>query len=104
MHGASMRHRVVSQNLANVNTPGYRAQHVSFEEQLNELVKRDSNDWGKLVARVQESHGMPARQDGNTVDVDYEITQLNKNAVYHQALNQIMATQIAMMRTAITGQ
>ncbi len=47
---------------------------------------------------------MPARQDGNNVDVDFEVSQLSKNAIFHQALTQIMATKISMMRSAITGQ
>lgn len=104
LHGASVRHRVLSQNLANVNTPGYRAQLVSFEERLAELVERDKTDFGELIAEVREASGMPARQDGNNVDIDYEVTQLNKNAVLHQALTQIMATKISMIRSAITGQ
>ncbi len=83
---------------------GFALQTVSFEEQLAELVDRSDTELGQLVAKVQEASGLPARQDGNNVDVDYEVTQLNKNAVFHQALTQIMATKISMMRSAISGQ
>ena len=99
-----MRHRVLGQNLANVNTPGYRAQTVSFEEQLAEMIGQDQPEFGELIAEVGEAQGLPARQDGNNVDIDFEITQLKKNAMLHQALTQIMATKISMMRSAISGQ
>ena len=103
LHGASLRHRVISQNLANVNTPGYRTQRVTFEEQLAELAQGNQTQIDKLVARVEEANDMPARQDGNSVDIDHEVSQLNQNAVFHRALTQIMATKLSMMRSAITG-
>jgi flagellar basal body rod protein FlgB len=42
-------------------------------------------------------------QDGNTVDVNREIGNLNHNALMHQAYLQILATKLSQMKTAITG-
>ena len=102
--GTELRHRVVSQNLANVNTPGYEAQEVDFEQQLADEVRKGSHKIGELTPEVRTAAGFPAREDGNSVDFDYELTQLNANAVLHQTFAQIISKKVSMMRSAITGQ
>ena len=104
MQATNTRHKVISQNLANVNTPGYHAQQVNFEQQLKELMEGgDHLGSSDLQPEIVEAVGSIEKENGNTVDVDNELTQLNKNAMVHGALTQILAQKIAMMQTAITG-
>lgn len=103
MAAGHVRHQVVSHNLANVNTPGFHRQDVAFEEQLGAML-RAGNDATLIKPRVFEVEGLPERADGNNVDVDREIGELNKNSLLYQTWSQIMASRISMMRSAIGGQ
>jgi flagellar basal-body rod protein FlgB len=95
---ASLRHQVVSQNVANVNTPGFKAKEVvSFAEAVNDATGRDGTH---LSIRFQD--GLTARLDGNNVDIDKEIGAFNKNALLHNAYTQVLATKIGQMRSAIS--
>jgi flagellar basal-body rod protein FlgB len=104
MMGAShLRHQVVSHNLANINTPGYHRKDVDFEGRLGELLRAGDSSVNELTPRVFEVEGLPERADGNNVDVDREIGQLNKNALLYQTWSQILASRVSMMRSAIDG-
>lgn len=101
---AHLRHRVLTQNLANVNTPGYHQLDVSFEDAFSRaLGKRGEAGALRTQPRVVEGQGNPARQDGNTVDLDKEVGSLNKNTLLFSSAMQMLVSRIAMMRSAITG-
>lgn len=105
MNAAELRQRVIGQNIANVNTPGYHRQDVAFEEALaRQLIQGGKSDAGGLRPDIYEVEGLPFRADGNNVDVDKEMGQLNKNALLYQTYAQVLASKMAMMRSAITGQ
>lgn len=89
---------MIANNIANVNTPNYKALEVAFEE---ELAKHADNP-GAAKAQIVEAAGAE-RADGNTVDIDRELGAMTKNALLYQAAAQIMATKMAAMRSAITG-
>ncbi len=103
MDAAELRHSVISHNLANVNTPGYRRLEVVFEDALEEAGGEPGS--GEPTARpiVQEEQGLPVRADGNNVDIDREAVQLDKNALTYQTYSQLLATQLQMMRKAVDG-
>ncbi len=104
LDAAALRHRVISNNLANVNTPGFHRQEVSFEDTFSRVLQREGEARAAAVRpRVIESPGGTARQDGNTVDIDKEMGDLNKNALMFNAFTQFLLGQIATMRSAITG-
>ncbi len=98
---AELRHQVVSQNIANVNTPGYQALDITFEQSLAQLASRDSNT--SVEGRIGEATGLKMRQDGNNVDIDRELGNLTKNALHFDTYTQLLATKMGMMRSAITG-
>ena len=101
---ASLRHQVVSQNLANVNTPGYRKLEVSFEDAFaRALGKQGSTGALRIKPRIVEGNDNPARQDGNTVDLDREVSNLNKNSIQFNTAIQMLISRINMMRSAITS-
>ena len=98
---SSLRHRVIAQNIANVNTPQYKRLEVAFEEELVKLLDRGSAPSGARPT-VFEGDG-PERVDGTTVDIDREIGDLNKNGLLYQAAAQILASRLGSLRAAITG-
>ncbi len=100
MNASSLRHRVIAQNVANVNTPGYRRQEVSFE---TDLAKALESSPGAAVKPRVVTVDRAERVDGNTVDIDREMNDLGKNALVYQAAAQIIASRVASMRAAISG-
>lgn len=101
---AGLRQRVIAQNVANVNTPGYHRLDVSFEDTLARELQSNSEATGvNAQPRVIEAVGGVARADGNNVDIDAEMGQLSKNTLLYNACTQILASRIAAMRSAIAG-
>lgn len=95
---SSTRHHVVSQNIANVNTPGFKAQEVvSFSKAVDDATADQSQ---RLATRSRAN--LKERLDGNNVDIDLEIGEFKKNALLHNAYTQILATKIRQMRSAIS--
>lgn len=105
LDAASLRHRVVSQNVANVNTPNYQRLEVAFEGELKKALDSaagGTGGTGRVVPKVVVTDN-PDRVDGNTVDLDREMGDLTKNALLYQAVSQILASRMASMRSAISG-
>jgi flagellar basal-body rod protein FlgB len=104
LDAASLRHQVVAQNMANVNTPGYHALDVSFEEAFTRSLSQGGETAAAGVSgKVVERKGGAERVDGNNVDIDAELGRLQKNALLYNAYSQILASRIASMRSAISG-
>lgn len=87
------RNEVISQNIANVDTPGYKRKTVSFEEELREAV--ESKDFKKSdVDRIEikvtvENRNLSMRLDGNNVDIDSEMAALAKNTIQYNTFTQM---------------
>lgn len=99
-----LRHRVLAQNVANVNTPGYRRLDVHFEDALAEQLNSQPNSSVKdLRPEVVEDQVTPTRLDGNNVEIDMEMMRLNKNTLLGNTYLQLLATKLAMMKRAVSG-
>jgi flagellar basal-body rod protein FlgB len=102
-----VRHRAISNNIANVNTPNYRRMDVEFEAHLARELSgpTGTNGSSRMTARPEMvlTPGLTARADGNNVDIDREIGQLNKNAMLQQTYVQLLSTYLEQMRLAIQG-
>lgn len=99
-----LRHQVFSQNVSNVNTPGYRRLGLSFDETLAARLDRHGGKGLRaLPATIFEDNWTPDRFDGNNVDIDREMMQINKNSLLNNTLLQIVSTKAAMLRRSITS-
>jgi flagellar basal-body rod protein FlgB len=87
---ASKQHRVVQENLANINTPGYKAKTLHFDDVL-----------GKAI--LEEREGINPRQDGNTVVLEVENAEMKKNALVYRMYLTALGHDARMVRTAIAG-
>ena len=98
------RHEVLASNLANVETPRYRAQDLDFRRALHEAFEaRPVAADGPPHAELVEDRSGPPRADGNTVDVDFQMAKLGANGGRYVALARILGMRIALLRQAIEG-
>ena len=95
-------HNVISQNIANVNTPGYQTQAMAFEELLTSI--RDGSADKQLLDSipVELVEGLQSRKDGNNVDLDSQMGQLKKNALLFQTYSQLLASKVSTVKRAMT--
>jgi flagellar basal-body rod protein FlgB len=101
---AALRQDVIAQNVANVNTPGYSTLAVSFEDALKEAITTGQGDRAleKAPEVIAGPGGIP-RTDGNNVAIDLEMARLQKNTLYFQVYAQMLANDLAQLRSAIKG-
>jgi len=103
LEGSALRARVIANNIANVNTPGFKRSDVSFTNEISRLLSGE-NFCGKTSssrhipigaselsgftpeAELEEEYSY--RNDDNNVDMDVEVAQLTKNSLYYQALTK----------------
>jgi flagellar basal-body rod protein FlgB len=104
LQGSSLRQRVLSNNLANANTPGFKRSDVDFHESLARELQaggsaRDALERVSFAPVTDSSSSM--RADGNNVDVDEEMAMLQENSLDYQSLVTIARARIMMLKTAI---
>lgn len=112
---SSLKQKVISQNIANVDTPNYKAKSVSFKAELeNALVKSfeakrtdvrhfefKSRNSVLPGAVVRENHNY--NENGNSVDLDKEMADLATNQIYFNALTERMNGKFNTLQSVIRG-
>ena len=107
-----MRQEAISNNIANVNTPGYKRQDVAFEDSLQEAISNSryrSTDekvanLSKADLRIRsytDSVGFSYRLDGNNVDIDTENAALARNQLKYNALVDSINHEFSMMKAVM---
>ena len=106
------RNEVIANNIANVDTPGYKRKDVQFQSYLqaallgdNSLDSRVANaNLGSLDATVYTDHAsLSYRLDGNNVDIDTESANLAENQIYYDALLESMTQEFSRIKTVLTA-
>lgn len=93
----SLRQRVIADNIANVNTPGFRAGRVQFEDALARAARTGD---GTVTPTVQRSLE-PTRTNGNNVNLDTEtLSNVDTNLRYQVAVRAVDGTY-SSIRTAL---
>lgn len=112
-----MRNEAIAQNIANIDTPGYKRKDVKFEEYLSQALeggsirgrttherhipvgKKDIDD--VEIKAGQDNSSLSMRLDGNNVDIDVEMAQLAKNSIKYQVLTQSLNTEYKRIKSVI---
>jgi flagellar basal-body rod protein FlgB len=98
-------HKVISGNIANVETPGYKAKDMDFKREIDRVMHSGANSsaiGGDVeVKENQENDGLSSI-DGNTVSVENEIVKLTENQVMFHSLIQVAAKRFSMMKFMIS--
>jgi flagellar basal-body rod protein FlgB len=95
----TFRHELVSSNLANIDTPGYRTQDINFEDEVRRAELRLDRD--PVSPHVQEVRGLIERPDGNNVSLDRETLTLAQIQLQYRAGVELLRNQLHLVQSAI---
>jgi flagellar basal-body rod protein FlgB len=98
LRGLGARQQAVAANVANVETPGYLAKTVSFEDSLRSAIDEGSP---ASMSVSQESSLAPTRANGNNVSLDVEIASQVETNLRHQLAIRALNSKYAAIRTAL---
>jgi flagellar basal-body rod protein FlgB len=119
----AIRQDLIAGNISNADTPFYKARDIDFEDMLSKKAAREfKKDDKKLeLARTTENmmpgideensdeptiffrDGHLARNDGNTVDLDVESTELSKNSMMYNASIEALKKQASIFKAVIAS-
>lgn len=108
LDGAVLRQEAIASNIANAETPGYRRLDVSGDF-ASELRARSAQTGGNASFEdlrpklVEDLHARSVRPDGNSVEVERELLEMNRNTVEYDFLADVVSRNIKQLRMAITG-
>ncbi|MGI6192241.1 MAG: flagellar basal body rod protein FlgB [Christensenellales bacterium] len=119
LDAAWTRNSVITNNIANVDTPGFKSSKVEFEDALKRAMEADSGGFKAKTTREKHidftgsaEQVKPAivtnsnsnyRADGNNVDIDYESVELARNTYWYYALIEQISSEFAKLKTVING-
>ncbi len=111
LHGlltaANKRQIVISSNIANADTPGYKARDVKFNSFLGKEMKVLKTDPKHLGSENGSGSGnftieeTPSWGDQNNVEINIEVAKMTENALLHESAIKILSTKIKMFKAAI---
>ena len=99
LRGLDARRQAHEANVANVETPGYRARSVDFESELKAALTSPH-----LLPRVTpnvNTSNEPGRANGNNVNIDQEMVSLTKTALTQELLVRALNDRYGLLRTAL---
>jgi flagellar basal-body rod protein FlgB len=112
------RNNVISSNIANAETPGYQAKKVDFEDAMARALDLEGQGTlagtqaehyptgpgalSRIKADVYENPDVDVNNDGNTVNVEREMTNLAENSIMYKAAIQLINKKMAALKYAVT--
>ncbi|MER1955178.1 MAG: flagellar basal body rod protein FlgB [Desemzia incerta] len=113
LNAAELRQEMISSNIANVNTDGYKVNKVEFESLLDSasngfaLTKTDDQHFGiadltDVQPIVSKRTNTSIKDNGNNVDIEVEMMDQSENSLYYNALVAQLNTKYSMLNSVIT--
>ena len=110
----SQRQQIVSSNLANIDTPGYKTKDISFHATMQELLSEEPSELnvtrlghtkGMAIAIPQvqafEVQGLTLREDQNNVDLDRELLKLSETSFSYSLMSQMLRGKFRTISSSI---
>ena len=99
LSGLSLRQDVIADNIANVDTPGFRATSVDFESSLLDAVGRGSVTAADVSVTAAPT-ATPVGVNGNNVDLRKETMAAMQSVFQYQVITRAVSDRLALVRTA----
>ncbi|MBN1114104.1 MAG: flagellar basal body rod protein FlgB [Oligoflexia bacterium] len=113
-----LRHNLITSNIANADTPGYKALRVDFEKAMQDALDTEGNNGIATTSREHYAQGggglehvdaeiyqepdFSPSNDLNTVNVESEMTKLSENQILYDAATRLLNKKFGLLRYAIT--
>lgn len=120
IQNTALRRNLIANNIANVDTPGYKRAELSFESQLRRAVDSEAParlkthrtnerhidfnkqiDFTKVQPRISVEYDTSYRNDGNNVDIDIEAAQASKNTMQYNLMMELYSRNIKLLDSVI---
>ncbi|HOA30676.1 MAG: flagellar basal body rod protein FlgB [Clostridia bacterium] len=106
-----LRNEILANNIANVDTPNFKRSDVRFSKILEDSISmkttRDKHinpaSSSNYSVEVYEDSNTNVRMDGNNVDIEREMNELAKNAIWYNYLTHMVTKEIKLLDLAING-
>ncbi len=106
------RQKVISSNIANINTPNYKTKDLVFEEALDNSkilkLKRTTNDHMHNLEFMRDSNmrvvqipGLVEQNDGNNVNLDSQMSEQSKNKILFDGIQAVIKRNSGLMRAVL---
>lgn len=115
-----MRQKLITSNVANANTPGFKSKKLDFEEALARALDVDGNmqmnvqdgrhytvgsgGFNNLEPEIYDDPNGVVSENGNTVDVESEMSRMAENKIMYDALVQLINKKMGIMKYAINSE
>ena len=98
----ALRGKVIANNIANLNTPGFRRSEVKFEELLDEALRGGRTaDLADLAGEILQPKNTPFNDAGSDVGLDQEVGELIKNSAMYKTYMRVLNRMYQQMELAI---
>lgn len=102
------KQELITNNIANIDTPGYRRKDINFEKVLRTQIQKTGNIhkinvdqlYGEIISPNQSFQN---RLDGNNVDIDWEMAELAKNKIKYDALSTQTARYLQRLKSVVNN-
>jgi flagellar basal-body rod protein FlgB len=110
------RQKVISSNIANINTPGYKTKELVFEDELNNSINNNSLQMKATNSRhmsnvnsstansnpkLMEVENLEEQNDGNNVNIDTQMGEMSKNKVLFDAIQSSIKRDSRLFRSVV---
>jgi flagellar basal-body rod protein FlgB len=107
---SNQKQKVIAQNIANVDTPNYKAKTVTFKDSLSNAMNANVTNSKHISfastnssTAVVSKSGVTYNNSGNSVDMDKEMTDLATNQIYYNALIDRISGKFSSLESVIRG-
>lgn len=108
------KQKVISSNIANINTPNYKTKELVFEDELtaqsNSLKMKQTNlkhistidnNLSNVNPKLLEVKGLQEQNDGNNVNLDNQVSEMSKNKILYDAIQSSIKRDSRLFRSVI---
>ena len=105
LQAMTLRSEVIANNIANAETPGYKAKDVNFENIFRDHIRRkhslSDHNMDSIRFKVNRRSDMRTVSVGNNVDMEQEMIKAAENNMAHELLVKALNSRIYMLKNAI---
>ncbi|HAB95558.1 flagellar basal body rod protein FlgB [Enterococcus casseliflavus] len=105
MNVSAQRAELISSNIANVNTDGYKAKRIVFESELKQALASSGTEAAvsQVKPKITENATTSIKDNGNNVDLEVEMLDQAANGLYYSALTAQVNGRLQMMNLVLSN-